>query len=239
MIVAFHSLITHERSTATDVLAALRKFPHLVNDEIYLDETKGPIRARGVSPLRNALLYSKWDVAECLVERGANLHVLMDHAGSKICALSYACIAGQFKLVRAMLDRNARAQSSFRRKEAPHIPISESRMRFDSKSSIGSVDALGQDGVNVNEKDEDLNFPLYWACLYGHRDVARLLLETKKVEIGRRDTAYRVENVKNQTIALPQPIILHSHSTALSPATNSFQSLSGSYAGGGSVGSLP
>ena len=114
MIVAFHSLITHEESTRDDVLAVLTNFPHLVNDEIYLDETKGrTIRARGVSPLRNALLYGKWDIAECLVERGANLHVLMDHAGSKICALSYACIAGQFKLVRAMLDRNVKGRSFF------------------------------------------------------------------------------------------------------------------------------
>ena len=118
MIVAFHSPITHEESTQHDVMVVLQRYPHLVNDEIYLDETKEELRARGVSPLRNALLYGKWSIAQCLVEHGANLYVLIDH---KICVLSYACIAGQFKLVRAMLDRN-RSKNFRSKKDAPTFP---------------------------------------------------------------------------------------------------------------------
>lgn len=193
MVIHFHAMITHGRTMAADVVRMLEKFPFLVNDEQYLDERKSDqSRVRGVSPLRNALLYKNYDIAEALVEMGANLNVLMDHAGNQMTLLSYSCAHGQIKLVRAILERNQRNVDATKKKEGASrvggrsdrfgmLRKAAARASIESSSLAigtgGSPSGNDRDGIDVNERDRNGNFALLWACLFGHHNVAKVLLE--------------------------------------------------------------
>lgn len=192
MVIHFHAMITHGRTMVADVVRVLEKFPFLVNDEQYLDERKsGQSRVRGVSPLRNALLYKKYDIAEALVEMGANLNLLVDHAGSQMTLLSYCCAHGQIKLVRAILERNQRNAEIMKKKgnvaggrgdRISMLRKAATRATVETLNSgiAGNLGRDDRDGIDVNEKDRNGNFALLWACLFGHHNVAKVLLEHQK-----------------------------------------------------------
>jgi ankyrin repeat protein len=198
MVIHFHAMITHSHTSASDVIKVLDNYAFLANDEQYLDERKlDQSRVRGVSPLRNALLYKNYDIAVVLVDMGANVNVLVDHAGSQMTVLSYACAVGQLDLVIAILERNKRdlgvGGKTVKYGQLPNSNNNNSQNHnHDSSGQVNppgaakrqqqqaALAAVGGSGIDVNEKDGNGNFALFWACLFGRPAVAKLLVNNAK-----------------------------------------------------------
>jgi ankyrin repeat protein len=145
-----------------------------------------------LTPFAHAFIRHHWDVIDFLVERGANINARI----GPLTALGHACLLGYFSEALRLLDMGATVQPVSRVwggspfyfefsavAGAPETPScraakqQEHRVELLNRLAQYGVD-VNQQGVNVNQYENDGPTPLMEASLHHRVDVVKALLES-------------------------------------------------------------
>ncbi len=166
----------HRAATA----GAIDQVRALLDEGLSID---GP-NAYATTPLFSACSKKHWDVAELLLERGADASLANHFANS---ALTFAAQAGEIRWVRKLLDAGAPANET-----TPHgedAPRSLALVLAAAGGHLEVVQALVEAGASFASRDTFEQTAVFLAASKGHPEVLRFLLDGgADANVGGRET---------------------------------------------------
>jgi len=120
----------------------------------------------GVTPLMMACQWNQPEIAGLFLDYGADLEPVESSCGRN--ALMYACLSGNVRLVKLLVERGARIDSTDCMGRTPLMMA----------SSVGKTEIvrlLIECGANIHLKDNSGVNALEWAAGEGRRDIVELL----------------------------------------------------------------
>ncbi|CAF3379069.1 unnamed protein product [Rotaria sp. Silwood1] len=121
-------------------------------------------------PLHLAVLNDHLECVKVLLEFGAKVDVLTSTSSGKLTSLMLACQKGYFKIVKYLIENNAKVEARDRFKRTPLIHACMC-------GNAHIVSYLLRMGANASAFDSSLNTALHYAIAYGWYFCVRLLIE--------------------------------------------------------------
>lgn len=125
---------------------------------------------RGKLPLHLAISKNNYDCVKVLIKYGCNLEYPLPNSMDKITPLMYACRLGHFKLVKLLVENNAKvsARDRFWRTAVMHATMC---------GHTNILSYLLRLGADPNTADSSGNTALHYACAYGWYHASKTLID--------------------------------------------------------------
>ncbi|CAB3398907.1 unnamed protein product [Caenorhabditis bovis] len=137
-------------------------------DPTLLDSTD----KNGYTPLLNAIMVGRIDVAEFLAQRGANVHH-SDNDGHNL--VHWATVCGQLAGLQWALDKNVAVNARDKSQEATPIHYSTVSDEIGVELEQAVIVKLLRNGGDANARDKDHRTPILWCASNGNVEAMKVL----------------------------------------------------------------